>query len=142
MTYHPWRHLRSRPDIDLQVEAEGDDILGTWDLGERRIRLHPRASQVQRRCTIAHELVHAELGHDGCQNQDVERMVMHEAARRLISVDALADEALVHEDDLEGLADALWVDLDTLRARMDPRHLHPADRGYLRRRLATKEQTA
>lgn len=142
MTYHPWRHLRRRRDLDYLPESEGDDILGSYDLAEQRIRLHPRLSQVQRRCTIAHELVHAELGHDGCQDEATEAMVMAEAARRLIAIEALAAAALVYEDDMHGMADHLWVDLDTLKARVDRRFLHPADRGYLTRRLATKEQSA
>lgn len=140
MTFHPWRHL-SRTDIRQIFEAE-PDLLGSWDLPERTIRLHPKLSQVQRRCTLTHELVHAELEHDGEQDAYTEALVSAEAARRLIPIRALAEAALIFEDDISGIADHLWVDEDTLHARLDRRFMHPSEAGYLARRLAAKERSA
>ena len=115
-------------------------MLGSWDLASSEIVLHPRQSQAQRRCTLTHELVHAERADLGECSERIEELVHAEAARRLITIEALVDAAMYHEDDLEALAEALWVDLETLQARLA--HLHPAERGYLQRRLSMKEHTA
>lgn len=92
-------------------------VLGATN-GRDVIVLHPDQSQVQRRCTLAHELAHIDLGHrDGCTDAD-ERAAQVLAARRLIALDALLD-AFRWADHLEEIADCLWVDLDTLQCRLD-----------------------
>jgi hypothetical protein len=67
-----------------------------------------------------------------------ERRVSDIACRRLIGIRDLG-EALAWAHDVDEAADELWVDVDTLRARLD--HLHPAERAYLRRRLADPDET-
>lgn len=72
------------------------------------IWLDPRMSQVERRCVLAHELVHLEYGHRGCQPPAVEREVRAEAARRLVHMDELVP-AVRWSRSLDELADELWV---------------------------------
>jgi hypothetical protein len=131
--FHPWRALRG---MDLTVEKRDEPgLLGSWCERTRTLRYGTTLNQAERRCTAAHEGIHAERGDTQCHLS-----VHREAARRLISVEALAEAALFHGDDLPALAEALWVDEDTLTTRINS--LHPAERGYLRRRLAQREEVA
>lgn len=114
--FHPWRALRALTHIDLSW-APMADRLGETD-GKSIIRLHPHQSQVQRRCTLAHELAHIELEHvDGASllEEHAARML---AARWLIPLPRLLD-ALAWTEELEELADECWVDLPTLMDRLD-----------------------
>jgi Zn-dependent peptidase ImmA (M78 family) len=111
--------------------------LGETD-GVGMIVMHPDQSQVQRRCTIAHELAHVELGHTGGCAHAEEQAARELAARWLIEIEDLA-EAVLWARSRDELADELWVDLDTLDARLG--RLHPAERHYLRRRVAAREHT-
>lgn len=66
------------------------DRLGSTN-GTTVIRMHPHQSQVQRRCTLAHELAHIELGHiNGCSPAE-DRVAEQYAARWLIEMDDLLD---------------------------------------------------
>jgi hypothetical protein len=126
---------------DIQVTWDADDgTLGTWCGLTRTIAFHSRQSQAQRRCTATHEIVHAELAHDGPCTAATELLVLKISARRLISLRALAEAVLFHLDDRAALAHELWVDRQTLDARLD--HLHPGERGYLAQHLARREQSA
>lgn len=102
--------------------------------------LDPRQLQVERRCTATHEAIHAERGHRGCQPAAVERAVRTEAARRLVPIADLTGALVIYGDDLIQVADDCWVDLDTLTTRLE--HLHPAERGYIERRIAAREGAA
>lgn len=103
--------------------------------------LDPRQLQAERRCTATHELIHAERGHRGCQPPAVELSVRSECARRLIGINALVDAVLFYgEQNLPALADELWVDVETVTIRLN--HLHPAERGYLDRRIAARGDAA
>ena len=114
--FHPWRALRALTHIEVRWEAM-DDRLGDTD-GVHDIRLHPNQLQTERRSTLTHELAHIFLGHtDGCGDSD-EKAADHWAARQLITLDALKD-ALKWADDLEEVAEELWVDPATLRSRLD-----------------------
>lgn len=139
MTWHPWRHLRSMTDVAVTWDAP-DGTLGTWCAVTRAMAFHPEQSQAQRRCTATHEIVHAELAHAGPCTESTELMVLKISARRLIGVRALGDAVVFHLDDRAALAQELWVDRQTLDARLD--HLHPAEKGYLRRRLTMREECA
>ena len=113
--FHPWRRLRAQPHIRLSWR----ELAGR--LGETEgnvIRMHPHQSQVQRRCTIAHELAHVELGHrNGCDDGE-EVQATRLAARWLVGMDDLLD-ALRWAEELEEVAECLWVDEPTLLARLD-----------------------
>ena len=116
---------------------------GRWYPDLRVIFISDQLSQAERRCTLTHELVHRmrddlHLDDDLLQNR-IERSCHQQAARMLISLDDLAAAFLWSEEPWD-VADRLWVDMETLHARMDA--LHPAERGYLRRYMDTKEHTA
>lgn len=111
-------------------------VLGLTDVGRRRIQLDKRQRQAQRRCSLDHELVHVEHGDVGCQSLKRERAVNQESARRLIPLDRLIDAA-VWAHGVEELAEELWVDVATLRCRLD--HLHPSERAAIRRALARRD---
>lgn len=136
--WHPWRVLgRMRHVVVEWTDDLPRDVLGDTD-GVARIRMANGQLQVERRCTITHEMIHVERGHTGCCDVKAEARVRREAARRLITVAALGEAmAFYGEHDHEALADELWVDLDTLQTRLN--HLHPSERGYLRRRLERRE---
>lgn len=85
--------------------------------GRSQITLHKRLTQVERRCTLTHELAHIDLGHThGCDVR-AEEAASRLAARWLIEFDALLD-VLAWTGDLDEAADELWVDRPTLLARL------------------------
>lgn len=97
-----------------------------WDV----ILMRPGLLQVERRCALAHELAHRALEHSGqCRYPDAERQDRRQerdadewAARRLITVEQLAD-ALVWSDDPAEVADCLWVTPHLLTVRLDTIYL-------------------
>lgn len=138
--YHPWRHLGRLAHINLRWtkdDVELDGALGWFSVDEDEILMDARQTQVERRCTLTHELVHAERRDEPCGSGvlDVrqETVVSTEAARRLIPDIHVLGEALAWAYDIDEAADELWVDAATLRSRLH--HLHPAERAYLARRL-------
>lgn len=138
--WSPWRTLRSRPDITVRWERM-DGRLGSWCADTKTIRMHPGQGQAQRRVTATHEQIHYEWGHDGCQPDAVELAVRKATARRLIHIRTLGDAVVFYgTTDLPGLADELWVDVETAQLRLE--HLHPAERGYLERRIALRDGVA
>lgn len=120
MAWNPWRHVGERyPDVDVETRVELPGRVWGLTVG-RTILLCRRLDQAARRSTLAHELIHLERGPvpaDPRGRAREERAVSAEAARRLIPLDALAD-ALRWTRDEHQLAEALWVDRPTLRARM------------------------
>lgn len=135
--WHPWRAIRNRPDITVRWR-QMDGRLGEWDERTRTMTLDPRQLQRERRVTATHEAIHAER-RDRCGGDErVEWIVRRETARRLICIHALADAVLFYgEHDLAALAEELWVDEDTVEVRRQT--LHPAERGYLRHRVALRD---
>ncbi|WP_083856979.1 ImmA/IrrE family metallo-endopeptidase [Schaalia turicensis] len=109
--------MREASEIEL-IWAENlpDGVLGATN--GKQIWLSSKQFQTERRCTLTHELVHIELGHDGCQPVAVEKQVCVEAARRLITIDQLRTW-LPWALSMEELAECLWVDEDTLKARLE-----------------------
>lgn len=119
--YSPWAHARGM-DIRIAYRFLPRGEVGWWNLATRTVFLDSRLSQIVRRCTLAHELVHAERGDDGrCASawheNKLEVQVHAEAARRLIGLEHLALALLLHEHEHDQ-AEELWVDIDTLRARL------------------------
>jgi Zn-dependent peptidase ImmA (M78 family) len=131
--FDPYRALGAL-GVDFSVEALDDGLMGDYDHDRRAVRLANDLRQAERRCTAAHEYVHAVRGdvpscsdwHERKQERSVERV----AARLLIPLDDLA-RALLWSDDLAELADDLWVDVDTLKQRL--RDLDSTERDYLAR---------
>lgn len=98
------------------------------------IWMDKRLDQVERRCTLTHELIHIERKHVGCQTASVELEVCLETARRLIPIETLASE-LRWSNCPDELADELWVTLDVLKDRV--RGLTPDELALL---VATEAQ--
>jgi hypothetical protein len=135
----PWAELAARPDL-LLVRAPIAER-GRYYHGRRAIVLRTGLLLVEERATLWHELVHAERGDEPCDRWDdrQEGRCTREAARRAIGVRDLAD-ALVWSSCEHEVADELKTTTELLRARLE--HLHPAERGYLRRRLEAREGAA
>ncbi|WP_157226766.1 ImmA/IrrE family metallo-endopeptidase [Gordonia soli] len=118
MRYHPWRHAR---DLDIAIEFVPNlRARATYSAG--LIQIRAGLSQRERRAAVAHEIVHYERGDDGvaCSRwhlQKLERQVHLEAARRLITIEDLAD-AVIGEPDYPCMAQKLWVDDYTFRLRL------------------------
>ncbi|MFT4086151.1 MAG: ImmA/IrrE family metallo-endopeptidase [Gordonia sp. (in: high G+C Gram-positive bacteria)] len=85
------------------------------------IRLHDRLSQAERRCTLAHELVHVERRGREHPNPDIEESIVElHAARLLINHHQLVDAfRWLRHPTLHDLAEHLWVDQQTALVRME-----------------------
>jgi len=125
--WNPWRALRGLDHIEVIWQHLPEDLLALTD-GQTLILIDPRQRQFRRRCTIAHELAHIKLGHTtGCSPRN-ERAADEWAARKLIKLHHLAD-AMRWAMSFEELADELWVDHATLKARLTT--LTPTEIEYL-----------
>jgi hypothetical protein len=119
--YNPWHDLRDNwPDVTVVIVPMPGRLLGLVQYPV--IALRAGTTSAQRRCTLAHEIVHLERGIDDCgawQNRE-EKLVHEEVARRLITshqlIRAVRDLGGTH--DLAALAAALDVDRETLRVRL------------------------
>lgn len=133
--FHPWRTLRALTHVTLLWHEGGP--AGLTNFRHSTISLRRGLTQVERRCTLTHELRHVVRGPFYSNYIDrEERVVEQESARLLIDIRALG-EALAWAHCLDEAADELWVDRPTLEARL--RHLHPSERAYLTRRLSGLE---
>jgi hypothetical protein len=119
--YDPWEDLATNwPEVDAVIEPMAGRLLGV--LRYPVIALRAGTSAAQRRCTLAHEIVHLERGVTDCGPwAGREELLVHrEVARRLIPLPLLTAAAreLGADGDPPRLAQALAVDLDTLRCRL------------------------
>ncbi|AXK77196.1 MULTISPECIES: ImmA/IrrE family metallo-endopeptidase [Mycobacteriaceae] len=120
--YNPWKHVYIEyPDVRLSDDlALPDRVMGLCRA--KRIWLDKRLNQAERRCTLAHELVHIERGPvppDPEMAALEEEIVDEIASRRLIAGDDLI--ATIRECPSGGLqawAFRLWVDTPMLTARL------------------------
>ncbi|HEU5006071.1 MAG TPA: ImmA/IrrE family metallo-endopeptidase [Jatrophihabitantaceae bacterium] len=133
LPYDPWRDLAENwPGIEVVREPMPGRLLG--ELRVPVIALRAGTSAAQERCTLAHELVHLERG-GGCGGPWAarEEMLVHaEAARRLVTLDALADAIAEIGGDHDVGALARLLDVDTETARLRLRLLDAAERARLR----------
>lgn len=114
--FHPWRILRGLTTVNV-VWTPLTGKLGATN-GTTLIYLHPDQSQQQRRSTLTHELAHITLGHTrGCGPAE-EALADQLAATWLIPLDDLIN-AMRWSEHLDEIADDLWVDLATLKTRLD-----------------------
>ncbi len=102
MRWTPWRALRSRPDVDfdrigLPSGADAVSVAAVVDGGV--VLLDHSLSRVERRCALAHEIVHLERGGGSCDPCRVreEAIVDRIVAERLVPL----CEPLVFCDHLE-----------------------------------------
>lgn len=116
--WNPWRELANRPQVKLRWIDE-DGRRGCIDFATRTITLRRGMRFEERRCVIAHELIHDERGPvPRWLRPREEAAVREESARRLISLDMLV-RALRWADFIEDAAEDAAVDVPTMRARLD-----------------------
>lgn len=114
--FDPWGTLRHLVHVRISWVRMPDDIPGRTN-GVDTIWLDDRLQQVERRCALAHELVHLERRHRGCQHPSSERAVCIETARRLIPIEQLCHHAAWARSHSE-LAEELWVTKEVLTDRL------------------------
>lgn len=140
MTFHPWRLLRRLPHVTVEPADLGGELSGCYFPDLDVILLDRRLLQVERRCTLTHELAHRHLGHGGCHDRRSMRREEQQAedlaARWLIDLDALVDAQLWGRSPVE-IADELWVDVPILRARV--RSLTDDERNYVNGKVTSRE---
>ncbi len=110
----PWSVLRSRPDLTLVWAGELPTHWRGCTDGHSTIWIRTGLSQTERRCALAHELVHIRHRHDGHQPACVERQVRAETARWLIPDLHILRDALLMPDP----AAELWVTPAVLHDRL------------------------
>lgn len=133
--HHPWRAFRALSHIRLRWAHLPDGLLGYTDHIAGEVVLAEGLTQVERRCTIAHETQHVLRGPVPPHlSRREEAAVDREAARALLPDVRPVAEAMAWAHSVEEAAEELWVDVETLRCRLAS--LHPAERGFLHRRLA------
>ena len=128
--YHPWREIRSRPQVDVQWCDLRPGVDGETD-GSAVMRISRRLGQIGRRSTGTHETVHIDWGHSCGQSEAVERLVRIETARRLIPI-VLLGSALAYSLDLDEVAFDIWVTRSVLDDRLSALNDHEV--AYLRGR--------
>lgn len=118
LIYHPWRVLgRHWPHVALEHTDDLPPGRRADTNGTDEIRMRRRLLQVERRCSLTHELIHLEHGHTGACSPGHEAGVDREAARRLIPWERLLAAVRWARSESE-LADELWVTVHVLRARV------------------------
>ena len=115
-SHHPWRDLRSRPHITLSWRDLPPGIRGATD-GTSAIWMEVDLLQVERRCTLAHELAHIDLGHTTATTVAEERAARRYAANKLIDWDGLVDVFRWAHNAFEA-ADELWVTPEVFEDRL------------------------
>ncbi|WP_119716266.1 ImmA/IrrE family metallo-endopeptidase [Propionibacterium ruminifibrarum] len=133
--YHPWQRFNAEAQWTLQTAHLPRGHMGQIDWQTHTVIIDRNLLQSERRCTITHELVHIERGpvpSDPWLKQREEQAVEAEAARRLITLEALAD-ALAWSSQPAEVAEELWVDMQTLDVRISG--LSDTERTWLDRRL-------
>lgn len=131
--FHPWRQLRGGP-VDVSWVRMPDDVHGRTD-GEH-IWLDKRLLQVERRCTLTHEMVHVKLGHTTCQPANSEARVRRITAEKLITTSQLTTAASWARSHAE-MADELWVTPDVLADRLTM--MSPAERALVVEALRARD---
>lgn len=150
MAYDPWADLHERPHICCDWHSvELPAGAGWWLPDVLGIVLDRRLTQVERRCTLAHELRHvdngdeqiAHIGPDGPRlARRQETRADRQAARLLIDLRALADALCAHPDAPALVADELDVTPDVLHCRLDS--MGAAERERLVELLENQERAA
>lgn len=138
MTANPW---------DVLAAHHPDVVVVRWPIRElgryyhhlRTIVVRKGLRLVEERSVLWHEIVHLERGDEHCSYKTERNHIDREAARRAIAIRDLA-EALRGREHPAEIADELKVTEELLRIRLD--HLHPSERGLLRRVDQMKEHTA
>lgn len=113
---NPWADLTARPQLDLCWGGLPPGQLGATD--GRRIWIATGLTARERRCTLAHELVHIDLDLVSDVAWASEQRVRDVTARRLLpDIDAVAS-SLAGGVDVATESDELWVTEDILTDRL------------------------
>lgn len=149
MTYNPWSDLAGRPELTFGVTNLPDGSGDAWWLPDvPGIAMNRGLTRTRRRCALAHELVHAEVGDRPCHDNgpDGPRLARRDelfadrvSAERLISLDGLAD-ALAWALSPEEVADELDVTPHVARVRI--RNLTDDEKTWIEWRIRNKEEGA
>jgi hypothetical protein len=117
--FNPWLALRRLRSWTVEWFDTDEDVLGECDYTRQSIRLARGQSWAQRRCTLAHELLHQQRGmvHPALMDRE-EFIVRQMVARQLIPLSALLN-TLSRFTDLAAAADVLGVDVPTLTDRCE-----------------------
>lgn len=111
MTWSPWRHLREwYPNFHVHEAELPGALLGCVDVGKRIIWLSGDLTHAQRRCTLAFQLGHLEVGPASDDAYDW-------ASRLLMPFEVLL-RSYQRYGDLPEIAEELWVDVPMLKARL------------------------
>jgi hypothetical protein len=123
MTVNPWQRLAEDwPAVPIRYLDLGSRFVhgrSVWKRGRPvEVQLHSALNQVQRRCTLAHELEHLDRGAP-CETlrATIERRVVHATARYLLpDLDLVSSAIEVY--DLHRAANELWVTFPVLVDRL------------------------
>ena len=138
--FHPWRLLRSLSHVTLTWHDLGPPGLTTHSTAT--ISLRRGMTQAKRRSALAHELQHLHRGPALRGNIAKDELATTKAAacRLLPDVRRIADAYVWARGDLVVAAEELWVDVPTLRFRLQ--HMtHPAELAFMRQRLEKEDWT-
>lgn len=114
---HPWRRLRELAHVTLVWHDHGP--MGKCKHSTQEISLRRDLTQAERRAALLHELEHLDHGPAVVGYVDQDEMATRErAARWLIPIENLVAALVWANDDYE-LAEELWVDLGTVRTRLN-----------------------
>lgn len=120
--------MRERGDnVVVHYTSFTDGRVAATD-GNNAIWLDRSLQQTARRCAIAHEQAHIDLGHTTCSDEKHEASARRRAAQKLIEWDALVD-VFKWAHNAHEAADELWVTPEVLEDRL--RFLHPNERALL-----------
>ena len=127
----PWAVLREMRDVVLVRQPIAEP--GRYYHGRRAIVLRSGRSLEEERCSLWHELVHAERGDVECTGwaaSAIERRVEREAARRAMPLDVMERRLSVASD----WDDFVWhMKVPERWVRFRLTHAGPAERARLRR---------
>lgn len=128
--WNPWRRLSELAHVRLRWTRDlPPGVDGLTRFRDQEILLRDGLTAAQERSVLTHELIHLERGAFPIWAiQREETIVCRIAARRLITLDHLAD-ALVWCHDEHEAADHLHVDVPTVLARIES--LSPGERWLL-----------
>jgi hypothetical protein len=127
----PWAVLREMPDVVLLRQPIAEP--GRYYHAHRAIVLRSGRSLEEERCSLWHEIVHAERGDTACTGwvaSDTERRVEREAARRAMPL-AVMERRLALATDWHDFVWHMKVPERWVRFRLS--HARPAERARLER---------